>query len=252
MVRVSRREEAEFHEAAAGAGVRYTEGGISRKLGKWAHAPVRPAADVPKPRALPGVRRLRRPKATIQESSKNHGAVAHLVTAINMTGRRDRPERAGAHRARRHGGGDGHRHRLQRSRPRRLLRSGSAASTPASTSWATTSIRARPSGAADAVTGSGSGRLDGHGTHVSRHHRRERRRQGRGSERAFHAYRVFGCEGSMTADIMLAAMEMRAGGWRRRVEHEHRERALVAAVSDRQGRRQAREKGRGRGRLDRQ
>ena len=52
---------------------------------------------------------------------------------------------------------------------------------------------------------------NGHGTHVSRHRRRKGGRPGGVTGVApdvkFGAYRVFGCDGSTTADIMLAAME---------------------------------------------
>ena len=49
---------------------------------------------------------------------------------------------------------------------------------------------------------------DGHGTHVSGIIGANGTIRGVAPEVPFHAYRVFGCDGPTTADIMLAAMEM--------------------------------------------
>ena len=80
------REEDAFHAAAAGSGVRYSEGRHFRRL--WNGLTVRAsAADVPKLRALPGVQSVYPVmKVVLQQVEEQPGAVADMVTAIRMTG----------------------------------------------------------------------------------------------------------------------------------------------------------------------
>ena len=230
------REEDAFHAAAAGAGVRYSEGRHFRKL--WNGLTVRASAgDVPKLRALPGVQSVY-PVVKVDPPA-GRGAAGRrrrYGDGDPHDGRRYRAECPGPDRARRHGGGDGHRHRLRPSRPRRLFRSRAAASPRASTSWATTSMRARPtrrsrcptririlttatvtartSAASSAPTAAVKGVAPGV---------------------TFHAYRVFGCEGHDDRRDHARRDGNGAGRRRRRVEHEHRQRAGVAAIPDGQG-----------------
>ena len=80
------REEAAFHAAAAGAGVRYSEGRHFRRL--WNGLTVRASAgDVPKLRSLPGVQAVYPVvKVVLQQVEEQPGAVADMVTALAMTG----------------------------------------------------------------------------------------------------------------------------------------------------------------------
>ncbi len=80
------REEATFHAAAAGAGVRYSRGRSYRDL--WNGVTVRATArEVSKLRSLPGVQAVYPVvKISIQQAEEPPGDVADLVTAIKMTG----------------------------------------------------------------------------------------------------------------------------------------------------------------------
>ena len=93
---------------------------------------------------------------------------------------------------------------------------------------------------------------NGHGTHVSGIIGANGAVKGVAPGVTFFAYRVFGCEGSTSDEIMLAAMERAAQGQGRRPEHEHRLLASMAAVADRAGRGPPREAGRRRGGVNRQ
>ena len=116
------REEASFHAAAAGAGVRYTRGRSFRSL--WNGVTVRASAgDVTKLRSLPGVDAVYPVvKISVQQAEAPPGDVADLVTAIAMTGADIAQSELGL-------SGRGvkvavidTRHRLRPPGPRRLLR----------------------------------------------------------------------------------------------------------------------------------
>jgi minor extracellular serine protease Vpr len=205
------REEAAFHSAAIGAGVVYSKGRHFRKL--WNGLTVRASAgDVPKLRALPGVRSVYPVvKATLAQVEEQPGAVADMVTAIRMTGvdiaqsalgligrgvtvavmdtgiDYDHPDLGGCF-----------------GPPCRVAAGfdlvgdnyNAASADPA---------RQVPHPDPDPDD------CNGHGTHVSGIVGAS---GGAGGVRGvapgvtFHAYRVFGCTGSTDAEIMLAAMEM--------------------------------------------
>jgi len=80
------REEGNFHAAATAAGIRYTESRHFREL--WNGLTVRATArEVSKLRALPGVQAVYPDvKVTINQQEDPSGNVADLVTALKMTG----------------------------------------------------------------------------------------------------------------------------------------------------------------------
>jgi minor extracellular serine protease Vpr len=80
------REEASFHAAAAGAGIRYTESQHFRELfnGMSIRASARDAAKL---RGLPGVQAVYPDiKVTISQQEEQPGNVADLITAVKQTG----------------------------------------------------------------------------------------------------------------------------------------------------------------------
>ena len=202
------REEAEFHEAAAGAGVRYTEGRHFRKL--WNGLTVRTsAADVPKLRALPGVLSVYPVlKATIQQVEQEPGAVADLVTAIKMTGADIAQSALGL---------------IGRGVTVAVMDTGIDYNHPDLGGCFGPQCRVNAGfdlvgddfdpGSPDPAQqvphpDPDPDDCNGHGTHVSGIIGANGGVKGVAPGVKFHAYRVFGCEGSTTADIMLAAMEM--------------------------------------------
>ena len=198
-----------FHAAAASAGIRYSEGRHFRKL--WNGLTVRrPPRDIPKLRALPGVQAVYPVvKIHLQQVEEQPGAVADLVTALSMTGADvaqnalglsgrgvtvavidtgidyDHPDLGGCF---------GRGCRVEKG----FDFVGDAFNAdPASPGYnpMPRPIRIPTTATVTARTSSGiigaNGGIKGVAPGVK-----------------FHAYRVFGCEGSTTADIMLDAMEM--------------------------------------------
>ena len=134
------------------------------------------------------------------------GNVADLITALKQTGADVAQSELGLTRARRARGGHRHRHRLRPSRSRRLLRAG----LPRAKGFDLVgdAFNADDAGA-DHHARSVPGRLRGHGTHVAGIIGANGGIKGVAPGVTFHAYRVFGCEGPTTSDIMLDAMERR-------------------------------------------
>jgi minor extracellular serine protease Vpr len=201
------REEAGFHRAAAGAGIRYLEGRHFRKL--WNGLTVRAgASDLAKIRGLPSVRAVYPVlKVSLAQSETPSGPVTDLITAIKMTGvdvaqnelgltgrgirvavmdtgiDYDHPDLGGCF-------GPGCRVELGYDFVGDDFDSGS--SDPA---------KQVPHPDPDPDD------CNGHGTHVAGIIGAHGGIQGVAPEAIFHAYRVFGCEGSTTTDLILAAME---------------------------------------------
>jgi subtilisin family serine protease len=202
------REEAEFHAAAAGAGISYTEGRHFRKL--WNGLTVRASAsDVPKLRALPGVQSVYPVlKATLAQVEEQPGAVADLITALAMTGADVAQNDLGLT-------GRGVRVAVMDTGidydhpdlggcfgPPCRVTAGFDLVGDAFNVASPDPARQVPHPDPDPDD------CNGHGTHVSGIIGANGGVKGVAPGVTFHAYRVFGCEGSTSADIMLAAMEM--------------------------------------------
>jgi len=203
------REEEGFHAAAASAGVMYSEGRHFRKL--WNGLTVRASAgDISKLRALPGVQSVYPVvKIVLDQSEEQPGEVADLVTALRMTGADiaqselglsgngitvavidsgidyDHPDLGGCFGA-----------------PCRVEKGfdlvGDAFNAdPASPGY-------NPTPNPDPFPDD----CNGHGTHVAGIIGANGGIKGVAPRAKLHAYRVFGCAGATTADIILAAMEM--------------------------------------------
>jgi subtilisin family serine protease len=202
------REEAGFHSAAASAGIQYSEGRHFRKL--WNGLTVRASAgDAPKLRALPGVQSVYPVvKVTLQQVEEQPGAVADLVTAIRMTGADIAQSALGL---------------IGRGVTVAVMDTGIDYQHPdlggcfgpgcrvnAGFDLVGDNFDSSSSDPAKQVPHPDPNPDDcnGHGTHVSGIIGADGGVRGVAPGVKFHAYRVFGCEGSTSADIMLAAMEM--------------------------------------------
>ena len=203
------REEESFHAAAASAGVVYSEGRHFRKL--WNGLTVRASADdIPKLRALPGVQSVYPVvKITLGQIQEQPGEVADLVTALKMTGADiaqnelglsgegvtvavidsgidyDHPDLGGCF---------GRRCRVEKGFD---LVGDAFNADPASPGY-------NPTPNPDPFPDD----CNGHGTHVAGIIGANGGIKGVAPRAKLHAYRVFGCAGATTADIILAAMEM--------------------------------------------
>lgn len=203
------REEADFHAAAAGAGIRYSESRHFRKL--WNGLTVQAGArEVSKVRAFAGVRAVY-PVLTVDldQNEADPGNVVDLITALSMTGADiaqselgltgrgvkvavidsgidyDHPDLGGCF-------GPGCRVEKGFDLVGDKFNANNAKSI------------IQPDPLPDDCAG--------HGTHVAGIIGANGRIKGVAPGVTFHAYRVFGCEGSTTADIILAAMEMALEG----------------------------------------
>jgi minor extracellular serine protease Vpr len=204
------REESDFHTAAANAGVRYSEGRHFRKL--WNGLTVRASAvDIAKVRSLPGVQSVSPVvNVSIQQEQDDLSAppVADLITAIKMTGADVAQSSLGL-------SGRGITVAVMDTgidynhpdlggcfgRGCRVTRGYDLVGDDFNSSSPDPAQRVpHPDPDPDDC--------NGHGTHVSGIVGANGGITGVAPEVRFHAYRVFGCEGTTTADIMLAAMEM--------------------------------------------
>ncbi len=203
------RDEQNFHSAASTSGIRYTQGRRFRKL--WNGVTVRAAAgDLPKMRALPGVAGVY-PVMTISldQNEARPGPAPELITALKMTGADiaqselglsgwgvtvavidsgidyDHPDLGGCF-------GPG-------CRVNKGFDLVGDAYNPDLTSPAYD-----PTPVPDPFPDD----CRGHGTHVSGIIGADGTIKGVAPGVRFHAYRVFGCEGPATEDILLEAMEM--------------------------------------------
>jgi minor extracellular serine protease Vpr len=203
------REEEDFHTAAAGAGLRYSEGRHYRKL--WNGLTVRASAgDITRLRAVPGVRAVYPVvKIAARQIEQHPEAVADLATALEMTGADiaqntlglsgrgvevavidsgidyDHPDLGGCF---------GRGCRVEKG----FDFVGDAFNgDPLSPGYNPTP---RPDPFPDDC--------NGHGTHVGGIIAGNGATKGIAPRAKLHAYRIFGCEGPTTADVMLAAMEM--------------------------------------------
>jgi len=201
-------EEAAFHNSAAAAGVNYTRGRSFRKLWNGITVGASPS-DVAKIRGLSGVRAVY-PVAnvTVAQAQTPGPPVADLITALAMTGADiaqetlgftgrgvtvavidtgidyDHPDLGGCF-------GPG----CRVSKGFDFV--GDAYNNDI------TSPAYNPIPTPDPFPDD----CNGHGTHVSGIVGANGQLKGVAPEVTFHAYRVFGCNGSTSADIMLAAME---------------------------------------------
>ena len=199
------REEIDFHANAAGAGIRYAEGRHFRKL--WNGLTVRAQpGELSKLRALPGVQAVY-PVAKIRllQQEEPAGPATDLITAIQMTG---------ADVARNDLGLTGRGVRVA------VMDTGVDFDHPDLGGCFGPGCRVErgfdlvgdafnaddlePVVAPDPIPDD----CNGHGTHVAGIVGANGGLHGVAPDVTFHAYRVFGCEGTTTADIMIAAMEM--------------------------------------------
>ena len=204
------REETNFRSAASGAGIRYTEGRRFRSL--WNGLTVRASAtDVPKLRSLPGVEAVY-PVVLVhpaQEIEGPPGNVADLVTALQMTGADVAQQELGLT-------GRGVRVAVMDSgldydHPDLGGCFGPGCRVARGFDFVGDAFNPNPAAAGFnpiPVPDPFPDDCDGHGTHVSGIIGANGDITGVAPDVTFHAYRVFGCEGPTTADIMLAAMEM--------------------------------------------
>ena len=202
------REEASFHTAAAGAGVRYTRGRSFRSL--WNGVTVRASAgDVTKLRSLPGVAAVYPVvRISVQQAEAPPGDVADLVTAIKMTGADIAQSELGL---------SGHGVKvavidtgIDYDHPDLGGCFGRGCRVEKGYDFVGDDFNADPSDPAYnpvAVPDNDPDDCNGHGTHVSGIIGASGAIKGVAPRVRFRAYRVFGCEGSTTSEIMLAAME---------------------------------------------
>src|SRR5262249_21448212 len=202
------REEAAFHSAAADARIRYTESTHFRKL--WNGLTVRAgASEAPKLRAIPGVQSVYPVvKVKLQQLEQPPAPGADLVTAIKMTGADIAQSELGL---------------IGRGVTVAVMDTGIDYNHPDlggcfgpdcrvtagydfvgddfdSSSLDPAHLVPHPDPDPDDC--------NGHGTHVSGIIGANGGIKGVAPEVTFHAYRVFGCQGSTSSDIILAAMEM--------------------------------------------
>ena len=199
------REEIDFHTNAAGAGIRYSEGRHFRTLWNGLTVRARPG-EISKVRALPGVQAVYPVvKVHLMQQEEPPGPVADLITATQMTG---------ADVARNELGLTGRGVRVA------VMDTGVDFDHPDLGGCFGPGCRvakgfdlvgdAFDSGLDNPVIAPDPSPDDcnGHGTHVAGIIGANGELQGVAPDVTFHAYRVFGCQGTTTADIMLAAMEM--------------------------------------------
>ena len=202
------REEASFHAAAAGAGVRYARGRSYRDL--WNGVTVRATAgEVSKLRALPGVQAVYPVvRISLQQAEDPPGAVADLVTATKMTGADIAQSELGL-------SGRGVKVAvidtgIDYNHPDLGGCFGRGCRVEKGYDFVGDDFNADPSSPAYNPVPAPDNDPDdcnGHGTHVSGIVGANGGIKGVAPDVTFRAYRVFGCEGSTTSDIMLAAME---------------------------------------------
>jgi subtilisin family serine protease len=202
------REEAAFHAAATSAGIRYTTGRHFRKL--WNGVTVRASSgDVPKLRALPGVQSVYPVvNVALQQFEGESDPAPDLVTAIRMTGADIAQSALGL---------------IGRGVTVAVMDTGIDYQHPdlggcfgphcrvnAGFDLVGDDFNSSSPDPAKQVPHPDPDPDDcnGHGTHVSGIIGANGGVRGVAPGVKFHAYRVFGCEGSTSTDIMLAAMEM--------------------------------------------
>jgi len=202
------REEAGFHAAAAGAGVRYSRGRSYRDL--WNGVTVRATAgEVSKLRSLPGVQAVYPVvRISLQQAEDPPGAVADLVTAIKMTGADIAQSELGL-------SGRGVKVAvidtgIDYNHPDLGGCFGRGCRVEKGFDFVGDDFNSDPADPAYnpvPVPDNDPDDCNGHGTHVSGIVGANGVVKGVAPNVKFRAYRVFGCEGSTTSDIMLAAME---------------------------------------------
>jgi subtilisin family serine protease len=203
------REEAGFHAAAASAGVRYTKKRHFRRL--WNGLSIRASArDATRLRALPGVQAVYPvTKVDLQQVEGQPGAVADLITALAMTGADVAQSTLGLsgrgvkvavidsgidYNHPDLGGCFGRGCRVEKGFD---LVGDAFNADPASPAYNPVPV---PDPDPDDC--------GGHGTHVSGIIGASGGLTGVAPRVKFHAYRVFGCQGSTTSDVLLDAMEL--------------------------------------------
>jgi len=201
------REEAAFHSAASDAGVHYTQNRRFRKL--WNGLTVSASAtEVPKLRALPGVQSVYPVvRVQLQQVEQGPGAVADLVSAIRMTGADIAQSELGL---------------TGRDITVAVMDTGIDYNHPDLGGCFGLGCRVTqgydfvgddfdPNSIDPALRqplpDPDPDDCNGHGTHVSGIIGADGLLKGVAPAVTFHAYRVFGCVGATTTDIMLAAME---------------------------------------------
>jgi minor extracellular serine protease Vpr len=198
------REEASFHAAATSAGIRYTESRHFREL--WNGLTVRAnGADVSRLRALPGVQAVYPDvKVSLSQQEDPSGNVADLVTALKMTGADIAQSELGL---------SGRGVRVG------IIDTGVDYQHPDLGGCFGPNCRVEKGfdfvgdafNANDAVPiikpDADPDDCAGHGTHVAGIVGANGGIKGVAPGVTFHAYRVFGCVGTTTSEIMVAAME---------------------------------------------
>ena len=200
------QEEAKFHQAAAAAGIRYTERRHFRKL--WNGLTVRASAgEVARLAEVAGVIRVY-PVVAVELSQDQSPDLPELVTALAQTGA-DRAQSSlglsgkGVRVAVMDSGIDYHHPDLGGC-------FGAGCRVERGFDFVGDAFNADPASPSyNPVTTPDPDPDDcgGHGTHVAGIVGANGRLKGVAPGVTFHAYRVFGCAGSTSADIMLAAME---------------------------------------------
>ncbi len=198
------REEADFHAAAASAGIRYTESSHFREL--WNGLSLRASAgDAARLRSLPGVRAVYPDiKISISQQEDQPGNVADLITAVKQTGADIAQSELGlTGRGVRVGVIDTG---VDYDHPDLGGCFGPGCRVAKGFDFVGDAFNAdddvpivTPDPDPDDCAG--------HGTHVAGIVGANGGLKGVAPGVTFHAYRVFGCEGTTTSEIMLAAME---------------------------------------------